>query len=538
MHKHSPGKNTPESGSTIHEKRLFSVQCQIIARSLICLIISTLSDYAMADSDWQGNCSSNWLDGQSCGGSDVTSDEIEPFNNWNPVGVLPHDVPTSTTPQVTISNGGSVNILGGNASGGQSLTISNGSTVNLGNSNNLQDNSTLSGVVENIFGGIDIETGTQISTFTQFGTTTHTVTNTLTIGNFGNYNLNGGTFNALNIINDGGTFTQAGGTISGTDPTGTTFINNALFAYSDGTFAGRLINNDTATFNPSLLASFDANISGSGSMFKGSNGTLILTGDNSSYSGTTTVLAGVLQGNTTSLHGNIINDASVVFDQTGTGTYADVMSGTGSLTKQGFGTLILTGDNNYSGGTNLNGGTLSAGLDSSLGALGAAPGPLTFNGGILQVTGTSFTSTPRTLNWGAAGGGFDIAEASNVFTVGQSLAGTGSLIKQGNGKLILTGDNDYSGGTTVSDGVLQGNTDSLQGNITNNASVVFDQTGTGTYADVMSGTGSLTKQGVGTLILTGDNGYSGGTTVSDGVLQGNTDSLQGNITNDASVVFD
>ncbi|MDD5320729.1 MAG: autotransporter-associated beta strand repeat-containing protein, partial [Methylococcales bacterium] len=274
-----------------------------------------------------------------------------------------------------------------------------------------------------------------------------------------------------------------------------------------------------------------------GSLTKQGVGTLILTGDNG-YSGGTTVSDGVLQGNTDSLQGNIVNDASVVFDQTGTGPYADVMSGTGSLTKQGVGTLILTGDNNYSGGTNLNGGTLSAALDSSLGALGATPGPLTFNGGILQVTGTSFTSTPRTLNWGAAGGGFDIADASNVFTVGQSLAGTGSLIKQGNGKLVLTGDNDYSGGTTVSDGVLQGNTDSLQGNITNDASVVFDQTSTGTYADVMSGTGSLTKQGDGTLILTGDNSYSGGTTVSDGVLQGNTDSLQGNITNDASVVFD
>ena len=53
----------------------------------------------------------------------------------------------------------------------------------------------------------------------------------------------------------------------------------------------------------------------------------------------------------------------------------------------------------------------------------------------------------------------------------------------------------------------------------------------------MSGTGSLTKSGAGTLILSGVNSYSGGTTVSGGTLQGNTTSLQGNILNNASVTF-
>ena len=60
--------------------------------------------------------------------------------------------------------------------------------------------------------------------------------------------------------------------------------------------------------------------------------------------------------------------------------------------------------------------------------------------------------------------------------------------------LILTGTNSYAGGTTVSAGTLQGNTTSLQGNIVNNAAVVFDQAATGTYAGAMSGTGSLTKE--------------------------------------------
>jgi autotransporter-associated beta strand protein len=48
--------------------------------------------------------------------------------------------------------------------------------------------------------------------------------------------------------------------------------------------------------------------------------------------------------------------------------------------------------------------------------------------------------------------------------------------------------------------------------------VVFDQATDGTYSGVMSGSGSLTKQNTGTLILTGANTYSGGTTVSSGTL--------------------
>ena len=96
--------------------------------------------------------------------------------------------------------------------------------------------------------------------------------------------------------------------------------------------------------------------------------------------------------------------------------------------------------------------------------------------------------------------------------------------------MILTGANTYSGGTTVSGGILQGNSTSLQGDILNNASVVFDQNITGTYAGIMSGTGSLTKQNTGTLILTGANTYTGMTTVNGGELL-----LSGSIAGPATV---
>src|SRR4029077_16704510 len=128
-------------------------------------------------------------------------------------------------------------------------------------------------------------------------------------------------------------------------------------------------------------------------------------------------------------------------------------------------------------------------------------------------------------------------DASNT-ALAAAISGTGSFVKQGAGTLTLTGANSYSGGTTVSGGILQGDTTSLQGSITNNAAVVFDQATTGTYAGAMSGTGGLTQQHNGTLILTRANPYSGSTTVSGGILQGDTTSLQGSITNNAAVVFD
>jgi len=117
------------------------------------------------------------------------------------------------------------------------------------------------------------------------------------------------------------------------------------------------------------------------------------------------------------------------------------------------------------------------------------------------------------------------------------LSGTGSLTKIGIGTLTLTGANSYTGGTTVSAGTLAGNTTTLQGNITNNAAVEFAQASDGTYSGNISGSGSLTKTGAGNLTLAGANSYSGGTTISAGTLAGNTTTLQGNITNNAALAF-
>ena len=144
-------------------------------------------------------------------------------------------------------------------------------------------------------------------------------------------------------------------------------------------------------------------------------------------------------------------------------------------------------------------------------------------------------ATARPVILGAGGGTFDTA--GNNLTLAGVVSGAGSLIKTGSGTLSLAGTASYTGGTIVSGGTLLGNTASLQGDILNNANVTFDQPTNGTYAGTMSGAGSLTKTGTGTLILSGTNTYAGGTTVSGGILQGNTTSLQGNILNNALVVF-
>jgi outer membrane autotransporter protein len=98
------------------------------------------------------------------------------------------------------------------------------------------------------------------------------------------------------------------------------------------------------------------------------------------------------------------------------------------------------------------------------------------------------------------------------------ISGNSALTKSGNQTLTLSGNNTYTGGTLVSAGTLAGTTQALQGAIINNAVVNFNQSFEGAYAGVMSGTGSLTKSGSGMVLLSGNNTYSGGTTINSGVL--------------------
>lgn len=226
-----------------------------------------------------------------------------------------------------------------------------------------------------------------------------------------------------------------------------------------------------------------------------------------------------------------------------TATIDNVLTGKG-IDKTGAGTLVLNGANAYTQATRLSLGTLSVSSDANLGAPTAG---LDFQGGTLRVTGTGLQSTSRAITFGAAGGGLDIADAGNTYTVAQALSGNGALAKLGAGTLVLTGDNTYLGGTSVQAGTLQVGDGAVSGSIAGNADIaagatlVFKRSDRDVFSGDTSGAGELRQAGAGTLVLTGRNTYTGNTTIESGTLQvgdgGAAGSLAGSIVNHGSLVF-
>ncbi len=104
------------------------------------------------------------------------------------------------------------------------------------------------------------------------------------------------------------------------------------------------------------------------------------------YTGVTTVSAGTLQlgdgsANDGSLSGNTIDNAALVVADPGAVTLPGIISGTGSLSKEGGGVLTLSGANTYSGGTQIGAGSVALVSATPLGS-----GPVDLAGGTLQVT--------------------------------------------------------------------------------------------------------------------------------------------------------
>ncbi|EAA7310426.1 fibronectin-binding autotransporter adhesin ShdA [Salmonella enterica subsp. enterica serovar Albany] len=202
-----------------------------------------------------------------------------------------------------------------------------------------------------------------------------------------------------------------------------------------------------------------------------------------SYSGGTTISGGTL----TADHADSLGTGTIANSgvlQVGEGELENTLSGAGSLVKTGTGELTLSGDNSYSGTTTITGGTLTADHADSLGTGTIA------NSGVLQVGEGELENT---------------------------LSGSGSLVKTGTGELTLSGDNTYSGGTTITGGTLTADhADSLGTGAIANSGVL--QVGEGELENTLSGSGSLVKTGTGELTLSGDNSYSGGTTITGGTL--------------------
>jgi autotransporter-associated beta strand protein len=257
---------------------------------------------------------------------------------------------------------------------------------------------------------------------------------------------------------------------------------------------------------------------------------------------------------------------------------ADGGANPAEIYKTGEGRLILSGENIYSGTSNISGGVVEVASSS---ALGDSMAPVKLSGGTLAadradrvVANPVDLSGPAqlgetgsgklTLSGGVKVAGDPLSVVGEVEVSGVGLdAGerSGSLVFNGPGKLVLSEANTHTG-TTVNGGILEvkKNLGSPTGTlIVNGGAVNFDlepgaevevdkATITGGRIDgstsklalngdllaaVAAGTASisvavkdgttaqalLTKTGAGRLVLSGENEYTGATTIKEGVVE-------------------
>jgi len=272
---------------------------------------------------------------------------------------------------------------------------------------------------------------------------------------------------------------------------------------------GNLLTLDATSSGVGLISSV---ISGEGGITKtgAGAGSWTLSGANT-YTGATTISAGTLQigaaGTTGSLSTSsaITNNAALSFNRTDTitqGTDFGTISGTGTVTQAGSGTLILGSANSYSGSTAVNAGILR----------------------VTNATGLGTTAAGTTVASGAA------LELSGGITIGaESLSLAGSGIASGGALRSVSGNNNYGGAIsaavassiTADAGVL-----TLNGVLTSASDTTFGGAGNVVVAAGVTGGGNVIKTGSGTLTLAVNNGQAN-TTVSQGQLNINSLSALG-----------
>ncbi|WP_370681737.1 Ig-like domain-containing protein [Comamonas sp. GB3 AK4-5] len=246
----------------------------------------------------------------------------------------------------------------------------------------------------------------------------------------------------------------------------------------------------------------------------------------------------------------------VVIGSGNTATIAATLTNLGSFTKSGAGTLTLSGANTYTGTTTVSAGVLelNGGLalsnNNSVSVSSGAELKVSNSEeiGALSGSGTVRVSTSQTLTVGnvvssifsgslTGNGGLTVSQTmgnTNTLTLNGDNTGLGAQIRVINyGRLIVDGENAIGDNTSVtvnSNAIFTLSSNQTIGSLASNLSTASIQLGSftltvggnhtsTTVSGVISGTGSLVKQGSGTLTLdSGSNSYSGGTTLSAGVL--------------------
>lgn len=189
------------------------------------------------------------------------------------------------------------------------------------------------------------------------------------------------------------------------------------------------------------------------------------------------------------------------------------------------GTLVLSADNNYSGGTEMAGGILAISRNSSLGNADSAievlgDSTLRIDRSLTGVLNNFSLSAGTALTVQTADGGSSATDA----VLAGVMSGEGRLVKTGGGSLILTGRNSFTGGAEVREGVLQlGNGGTGAGfaagaSLAEGTQFVFNHSDRMDYAGSVSGQGTLVKRGTGRLVLSGSSAFTGGSILEEGTL--------------------
>ena len=347
-----------------------------------------------------------------------------------------------------------------------------------------------------------------------------------------------------------------------------------------GSRAGIYLTGNTKLTGNSVMTSSNATVSITGSLTSDAtprdlsvNTSTFAVGNVSSMANVTISVSSLTAGNFTSINnlnlsatsfstGTYNVNQSITFNNASALTVSNTISGDGKIIKTGVGTLTLSGSNTFTGGANINAGVLSLG---SVNAIGSS-GTISFGGGTLQYTSSNTTdyssrfSTASSQAYKLDTNGQNITWATGLTSSG------GSLVKSGSGTLTLSGDNTYSGSTTLSVGnlTLTGN-NSTSGAININAGVLslgsanaigssgtisfgggtlqYTSSNTTDYSSrfstassqaynidtngqnitwatgLTSSGGSLVKSGSGTLTLSGANTYAGSTSISAGTIK-------------------
>jgi hypothetical protein len=244
----------------------------------------------------------------------------------------------------------------------------------------------------------------------------------------------------------------------------------------------------------------------------GSAPTSSTTGQISVQNGNTvTVGTSVTAQNFVIVAGGTVSISSGITLTVNNGVANGVISGAGILKESGAGNLLdLNGNNTYSGGTVISGGTVAVTNITTSGTVHLGTDGITFDsGGTLLNTGPGAQSTSRAITLNTGGG--VITMAGPTMTLTGTISGGGGLTSGGSDLILqpTTGNNSIGTITVNSGRLFVFNTGAINGSavvVNNGATIDFGITGGASPANVMSfASGSCLANRVGTLTVSTAN---------------------------------